>query len=404
MPSAEQPVTKLGGGINQIGGRAYNERLVLSLIRIEGQAPKAELARMTGLSAQTLTLIVNRLEADGLVTRRPPRRGKVGQPSVPYTLNPDAAFSFGLKIGRRSVELVLADFLGRIRTRAREDYEYPRPDQVFSFVSEHTRRMRRNLSRAVRTRIVGIGVAMPFEIWNWQDHIPQASGALDTWRELDVERKVAALTRLPAILANDATAACAAEILNAEHDARTDFAYLFVGWFIGGGIVLNGSLYPGGQGNAGAFGSMLVSSNRGRPVQLLRRASLHVLEEMLHAQGLDPNGLWTIAAQEAAFRRTVRRWIRQAGRSIAEAIVNASSVIDFQAVVIDGAMPEELRDSLVGEVRQACSSFDRRGLSDLDVVPGNVGADARATGAAMLPILTNFTRDREVLFKDLSGP
>ena len=149
---------------------------------------------------------------------------------------------------------------------------------------------------------------------------------------------------------------------------------------------------------------MLVSSNRGRPVQLLRRASLHVLEEMLHAQGLDPNGLWTIAAQEAAFRRTVRRWSRQAGRSIAEAIVNASSVIDFQAVVIDGAMPGELRDSLVGEVRQACSSLDRRGLSDLDVVPGNVGADARATGAAMLPILTNFTRDREVLFKDLSGP
>ena len=403
MPSVEQPVSRLGGGINQIGGRAYNERLVLSLIRVEGQAPKAELARMTGLSAQTLTLIVNRLEADGLVARQPPRKGKVGQPSVPYTLNPEAAFSFGLKIGRRSVELVLTDFLGRLRARAREDYEYPRPDQVFSFVSEHARRMRRSLSGRARTRIVGIGVAMPFEIWNWQGRVPHTSEALNAWRELDVERNVATLTRLPAILANDATAACAAEILNAERDARTDFAYLFVGWFIGGGIVLNGSLYPGGRGNAGALGSMLVSSNRG-PVQLLDRASLHVLEGMLDAKGFDPRSLPAVAEQEAGFRRTVKHWNRQAGRSIAEAIVNASSVIDFQAVVIDGAMPAELRDSLVAEVRRAYSNLDRRGLSDLDIIPGNVGAGARAAGAAMLPILANFTRDREVLFKDVSRP
>jgi hypothetical protein len=39
-------------------------------------------------------------------------------------------------------------------------------------------------------------------------------------------------------------------------------------------------------------------------------------------------------------------------------------------------------------------------LSDVNIIEGCVGFDARAIGAAMLSILANFTRDREVLFKD----
>ena len=76
-------------GTNQIGVRLYNERLVLSLIRRHGSLPKAEIARLTGLSPQTITVIIRGLEADGLVVKRGRQRGKVGQPSVPFGLDPD---------------------------------------------------------------------------------------------------------------------------------------------------------------------------------------------------------------------------------------------------------------------------------------------------------------------------
>jgi len=71
-------------GTNQTGVRLYNERLVLSLIRRHGELPKADIARMTGLSPQTISIITNALEADGLLLRGKPLRGKVGQPLVPY--------------------------------------------------------------------------------------------------------------------------------------------------------------------------------------------------------------------------------------------------------------------------------------------------------------------------------
>ena len=47
-------------GTNQTGVRLYNERLVLSLIRRHGDLPKADIARMTGLSPQTISIIINR--------------------------------------------------------------------------------------------------------------------------------------------------------------------------------------------------------------------------------------------------------------------------------------------------------------------------------------------------------
>ena len=122
-------------GSNQSGLRAHNERAVLSLIRRYGELAKADIARRTGLSAQTASVIMRALEAEELVIREKPRRGRVGQPSVPMRLNPDGALSLGLKIGRRSSELVLMDFIGRIRASERRTYAYPMVEDIRDFVS-----------------------------------------------------------------------------------------------------------------------------------------------------------------------------------------------------------------------------------------------------------------------------
>ena len=70
-------------GTNQTGVRLYNERLVLSLIRLHGQLPKVDIAKMTGLSPQTISIIMNQLSDDGLLLKGSPSRGRIGQPSVP---------------------------------------------------------------------------------------------------------------------------------------------------------------------------------------------------------------------------------------------------------------------------------------------------------------------------------
>ena len=80
-------------GSNQVGMRQFNERVVLQALRLHGALPKADLARLTGLTAQTIGLITARLDEDGLILKQDRVRGRIGQPSVPLSLNPDGAYA-----------------------------------------------------------------------------------------------------------------------------------------------------------------------------------------------------------------------------------------------------------------------------------------------------------------------
>ena len=128
----------LSRGTNQSGGRIYNERLVLSIVRHQDGIPKAEIAKLTGLSAQTISVIMQQLEADHLIVKGEPQRGKVGQPRVPFSLNPNGSFSLGLKIGRHRSELALMDFVGEIRETRQISYSYPITTELLSFVEKMT--------------------------------------------------------------------------------------------------------------------------------------------------------------------------------------------------------------------------------------------------------------------------
>ena len=164
------------GGADQAGLRLYNERLILSLVRRFGQLSKVEVARLTGLSVQSTTAIMNRLHGEGLLRREAPLRGSVGQPTIPMSLEPNGAFSIGLKIGRRSCALVLVDFCGRVRRRIAAAFAYPTPEAVLAFVAAELPALLGDLTLAERGRIAGVGVATPFELWKWAEEIGAPPG------------------------------------------------------------------------------------------------------------------------------------------------------------------------------------------------------------------------------------
>ena len=391
-----------GRGTSQSGVRAYNERLVLSLVRRHGALPKAELARLTGLSSQTASVIVNGLEADGLLVKQEPMRGRIGQPSVPFALNPAGAYAFGLKVGRRSADLVLVGLDGRLIRRLHVGYPYPLPDRLVAFASEGVAAMEAGLSAEERARVVGFGLATPNELWNWAYEVGSPPGALEVWRSIDPRRLLSDALDRPVYLCNDATAACAAELVFGSNHGLIDYLYFFIGSFAGGGLVLNRALVPGRTGNAAALGSMPIPDRTGRSQQLIRTASLYKLEERLIAAGKAAGWLWDDpdAWQEAEVE--LDAWIAEAAASLAFAATAGAAVLDVEAVVIDGAFPAHVRDRLVAATAEACKGFDTQGLTPFAVLPGTIGPRARELGAGGLPLLANFAVDREVLFKETS--
>ena len=374
---------EIASGADQSGVRVYNERLLLSLVRRFGPLSKIEVARLTGLSVQSTSAIMNRLQADGLLKREAPLRGRVGQPTVPMSLDPDGAFSLGLKIGRRSCDLVLVDFRGAVRQRAHLTFAFPTPALVLDFVREHQPELVDSLSEAQRRRIAGLGVAAPFQLWSWEAEIGAPAGAMDGWREFDAAGEVAKLCAYPVTLCNDATSACAAEFFFGGGWRERDFLYFFLGAFLGGGLVLDGALCIGRTGNAGAVGSMPV-----RPAGRAARAAAHRLRLDLSARsagspsaGADPSSIWPTPAAWADFGAPLDAWIDEAAEALAYASVAAISVIDFAAIVIDGAMPASVRDALPRARPQVLEKLDRRGFRDVAFAPAR-SAPTRARSAA----------------------
>lgn len=387
-------------GTTQTGVKLYNERLVLSLVRAHGALSKGEVSRMTGLSAQASSVIMKQLESDGLLIKGDKQRGKVGQPSVPMSLNPEGAFSIGFKVGRRSADLTLMDMVGTPRQLIRMKYAYPTPEGLKAFIRDGVETIVDNLTRVQYRRIRGIGIAAPSEMWSWEEEVGAPHEVLEAWRHFDLKSEVEKIVPWPVHSYNDATAACAAELAFGEGRKYRDFLYIFFATLIGGGVVLDGSLYPGRQGYAGAIGSApIATAEPGKPAKrLIQCASIYLLERMISEDGGDPSVIWYNNTDWRDLGAVLDRWIEQTTDSLSLAIVAAISVIDFHHIVIDGGFPAHVRAEVVRRTREKVALLDTQGVAPVDIVEGGIGSDARVLGAASLPLLAEYARDRDVLF------
>src|SRR4029077_6979668 len=169
------------------------------------------------------------MEGEGVALRREPIRGKIGQPSIPMSLNPEGAFFLGLKIGRGSAARVLIAFLGAVRAMLQLSYRYPAPRETVEFVTEGITRVRAGLTHDQDTRIAGLGIAMPFELWNWADAAGAPREVMDHWRNRDIRADIQAQVSFPVYLQNDATSACGAELVFGKARTPRDFIYFYIG-------------------------------------------------------------------------------------------------------------------------------------------------------------------------------
>jgi len=390
-------------GSSQGGLRQYNERVVLQAIRLHGALPGAELARLTHLTAQTVSMITKRLIDEGLLVKGAPQRGKVGQPSVPLGLNPDGAWSIGVKVGRRSLDVLLIDFEGRVRERSSCDYAFPEPAQVLQEIADRVQALRAHLGAAGCERLQGIGIAAPLSLGGWQDllNIPQALA--QAWERIDLGAEVERVTGLPVESLKDTAAACVAELVAGRGRSVKSFLYVFVDTFVGGGLVIDSHLRAGLHGNAGAIGSMPLglaqAGAAGAPPQLLSVASLLALETRFLAAGLEASAASDARALQAPWLPITQDWLEQAAAGIALAANSATCLLDLEGVIVDGSISRELLAELLRSVNAAFERYSWEGVVRPNVLPGAIGSDARAIGGALLPLYANFAPDRDLFLK-----
>lgn len=389
------------GGTTQAETRIYNERLVVSLVRRHGQLSKAELTRLTGLAPQTITTIVNRAAGNGLLLRREPLRGRLGQPSVPYALNPDGAYAFGLKVDHRGADVAMVDFVGNVIALEQTGFDYPMPREVMAFAKAAIGRMRRRHRNVAEDRIAGLGIASPFHQWNWSEDAGEESSRLGAWKQIDIRAELDEAFDWPVFLFNDATVCAAAELMFGSGNDCADFLYAYVGYFLGGGLVLDRHLFPGRNRLAGALGNVPIPASgtrNDRTVPLMEVASLSALAKRLNGQG--DERIWASPEDWGDLAAAAAAWIEDVAEGLAHVSRSAVALLDIDNIVIDGAIPSGIRRQIAKAVRRKLA----RALVDrpepFTVLEGRFGHLGPAIGGASIPLLIKYSNDKDLLFKD----
>ncbi|WP_439588071.1 ROK family protein [Hydrogenophaga sp.] len=386
--------------MNQLGMRQINDRVVLQALRVHGSLAKADLARLTGFTAQTIGQITARLDADGLLSHAEPVRGRVGQPSVPLGLAPDGAFALGVHIGRRSADWLLVDFTGQVREHLSMDYDFPDVPVLLPAIRRNLHQLLRGLG-ARRERVVGVGVAAPFQLGGWHRLLGLSAARSRAWNQIDLAAEVQGFTELPVSFARDSSAACVAELLQGRGRELRSFLYLFMDTFVGGALALDSRLHRGLHGNAGAVASMPLRTARGKdlPPQLVSQASVWGLEQRLRDHGLDPLAAYDTRALQPPWLPHSRAWLVQSAQALAQCITSGIAFLDVEAVVLDGAVAPELLGALCDRTRDALDAYDWEGLQRPRLELGGMGSDARALGGALLPLHECFAPEHGAFFK-----
>jgi glucokinase len=227
------------------------------------------------------------------------------------------------------------------------------------------------------------------------------------WRDLDLKGDLERQLDLPVVVENDANAAAWGEFqFGAGHDVD-DLLLVTVGTGVGGGVVLDGSLYRGAFGVGAEIGHMRVvpdgircgCGNRGcfemyasgsalvREVRAAAAAGSLLAADLVERAGGDPAGITGPLITEAARDGDTfaLEHLAELGRWLGEGIASLTAVLDPAVVVIGGGV-SAADELLLDPVRQAfAAQLTGRGHRPmLEIRKALLGNRAGLIGAADL--------------------
>ena len=398
--------TTSGQGSNSVVVRQFNERVILAALRRLGEASKADLARQVNLTQNAAGQIVKELERQKLVRTTGKRTGLRGQPATLLQLDPGGAYSIGVKLGRRTLDSLLVDFSGTVLKTRQHEGPLPLPEEALRIIRDDIAALRRSLPPSRRARLAGVGLAIPYNLGSWRRELDIQAETCAAWNGFDFIPRLRAMVDLPVFVENDGTAVAVAELFQGHGRELDDFAVVYIGAAVGGGLVLDGDYRRGATGNAGDIGLMPVPpsplSSAPRPSGpsdiLLTRASISALVRHLRANRVPVAGPRDLEAAFDSAPALVGEWIEDCADALINPLLSIAAVLDLQAIVIDGNLPRRLIRELVERLRTLLVAHVPEARVPPDLKVGTIGRNAAAIGAATLPLHCSYGPDQDMLF------
>ncbi len=296
----------------------------------------------------------------------------------------------GVDFGGTSVKIaVLPDILGEGARRpvVLPTADYPTADALMAAMAAAV-----NALQAEYGDIAAVGCGVPglvdFDA-GLVNHVSNVPG----WEDVPLRARLEAETGLPALVDNDANCMAYAEWRHGAGRGYRNLVALTLGTGIGGGLIIDGSLYRGSRFAAGELGQMSIdyqgrSGPYGQPGCIEAYMGNRQISELAAARMLDrepPEGGWTPKAvsELAAAGDPVACdiWVEIADW-LGSLLASVAWLLNPQAFVIGGGVAQAsdlLFRPLERRVRELVSDVVSDGLR---ILPAQFGNEAGIIGSA----------------------
>jgi predicted NBD/HSP70 family sugar kinase len=322
--------------------RQITLRTVMRTVLDHGPISRAELARITGISKQTMSEVVRELEeADWLrVTGR--TQGNVGRSAVTYEIQVRRALVFGVDLGGTKIHAALADMAGGIVSETVEMTD-PRGGK---HVIEQIARLSASLaeSAGVDARSIRVGAVGIPGAFNPRTKrlimVPNIAG----FEQLAFEEELGASVGFKIIAGNDVNMAAKGEQWLGEGRTADSFVFIAVGTGIGMGIINERKIISGARGAAGEISTLPLGADpydartfkSGALESTMSSAAICARYAALGGEGdLSVREIFDrIGSGDAIAIAT----IDEVARTLAEAILAVAAVLDPEKIVFGGSI------------------------------------------------------------------
>lgn len=383
--------------------KQINTARLLELLRCHAPISRADLARLTGLTRSTVTVITSELIAQGLVREGgelSTSRGG-GRPGTGLMLHPDGAFFIGAAIETEHLTVLKLNLAAKIITRMQEPLQGADLVQVLEQLMQMVDRVHGSEPFS-NTRLRGIGLSIQ-GVLNLDGVIIRAPFL--NWAGGDLRSHLQPHFPVPLFVDNDANAAALAEVYLGNAMQTSNLLYILINQGIGSGIIVNNQVFRGAYGTAGEI-SALMSDPPGQDD----------LELWTHSVGKD--ALLNCYRQSEGNVKNLEQFVKklEKGDAIAHSVVQdwaetlskglicAASLLNPEQIVLGGQLTglfPYVKDTIKTRLREGMPRQGQHGFFSNPNAKFDVsmfGEDAAAVGGAVLAYQSLFRVPDLVLF------
>nr|WP_240450309.1 ROK family transcriptional regulator [Streptomyces sp. 11-1-2] len=379
----EKSAIRRGTNLPRMGD--FNESVILDAIRRHPAGlSRVELAKATGLSAQTVSNITRRLLDQGLARESGKQNIGSGKPRTLLEIVPTSRFAVGVHLDPAVITTVVVDLHGTVvAQRHRQTPSGGDTDRIAADMAASVSALVTE-SGIDDSRVLGLGIAAPGPIdaaAGWVVDPPE----LPAWGRYPLRDRLSAETGFPALLDKDVTAAVVAERwAGAATDSR-NLLFFYLGTGSGMGLVVEDTVLRGSSGNAGEVGGLGAACSARALVD--EAIALGVLGAEYTC--LDPadaqRGLVRLAELAAKGEPQADGIIERLAIRIGRGVCAAGTLLDVDTVVFGGPIWQLLAERLLATIEPmvARSPFVRP-THPTTVTSTTLGENVAAIGAASL--------------------